>query len=495
MRILLIIISGAATSLKHANAKDLPSFPSSGNTAGSASKAALLANDYKMKELWHPELSEAGSKAALLANEKGAKLDLWQASASADGQSAATLAFRNKGLGPDVYQGNSPDAKNKALMAATMSNNSARQRAGSTPKPVDPSYPDSANSAANALGAATASYRTSTMKTDGWNSESNQAARIINSKTDASMYTSNIHFESEDDKHQAALRASAMSMAKQIYATQNRSVMAADPDGGAGADAAMARSQSTTQPDIKLEAMRYIHLQEAAHKLASERLAKIDKDMEDSRYRAHYGYEDKPNKRLSRMSMRSSAGASHGRNRANSESTRDWSDSDDEAQASRIRSQMNKLNSGVNALDAKNQQADRARLMAAAEKRVSARMQDMDAKVFADTGKVSPAMQEQWEAKARERAEKDRELRAQNPGKTHIGGGKFMDDAEIEAIAAARLKPTLDEINDTAEKRRARDEELRQIKQEQERVKMEETAQKQAQKEEFKRIKGELLRC
>jgi hypothetical protein len=290
-----------------------------------------------MQELWHPELSQAGSKAALLAQQKGAKLDLWEAQGTAEGHSAATLAMRNKNLGPEIYQGNSPDNKNKALMAATMSVNNGRQRAGSTPKTVAPAYPDSANSAANALSAATASQRNSNLGGAGWDSPANQAARIINSKTDRGMYTSDIHFESEDDKHQAALRASAMSMAKQIYETQNRSAMLADPDGGAGAEAAMSRNSAAPQTDIKLEAMRYIHLQEAAHKLAAERLAKVDKNLEDSRYRSYYGYDDKP-KRLSRMSMRSSGGG-RARGRASSDANNDYSDCDDEREANRIRSQ------------------------------------------------------------------------------------------------------------------------------------------------------------
>lgn len=446
-----------------------------------------------MQELWQPEMSASGSKAALLAHQKGGKLDLWEASASKDGHSAATLAMRNKGLGPEIYQGSSPDNKNKALLAATMSVNKGRSRAGSTPVPVAPAYPDSQNAVANALSAATASHRTSTLKGDGWNSESNQAARIVNSKVDRGMYTSDIHFESEDDRHQAALKASAMSMAKQIYSVQDRSKMLADPDGGAGdgAEIAMSRNQaSTTSPDIKLEAMRYIHLQEAAHKLAAERLAKIDKDGENARFRDYYGYgkEEKP-KRLSRMSMRSNTGRP-GRKRASSEGTVDSMDSDDEEAANRIRTQMAQLHSGVNTVDAKKQQDDRARVMAAAEKRVSARMHDMDERVYADTGKISQSMQDEWEAKALKRAEKEREERAQHPGKTHIGGGKFMDQAEIEAIAAARLKPTLDAISDNAEQKRARDEELRLEKQHQEKVRMEETAQKQQQKEEFRKIRG-----
>ena len=48
-----------------------------------------------------------------------------------------------------------------------------------------------------------------------------------------------------------------------------------------------------------------------------------------------------------------------------------------------------------------------------------------------------------------------------NHGKIHIGGGKYMDQSEIDAIAKARLQPTLDEISEKAEAQRARDEEIR----------------------------------
>ena len=66
-----------------------------------------------------------------------------------------------------------------------------------------------------------------------------------------------------------------------------------------------------------------------------------------------------------------------------------------------------------------------------------------------------------------------------------------MDQAEIEAIAAARLKPTLDEINDTAEKRRARDEEIRVEKEGQERAKREEKARNKEERDEVKRTRSE----
>jgi hypothetical protein len=219
-------------------------------------------------------------------------------------------------------------------------------------------------------------------------------------------------------------------------------------------------------------------------------LAKVDKSLENDRYRQYYGYgnEDKSKRLSSRLSVRNALG----RGRASSEGDH-YDDSDDELQANKIRSQMSQLNSGINQIDAKKQQDDRAKLMAAAEKRVSAQMHALDERVFLQTGKVPPAMLEEWEEKSRKRAAEEREEKARHPGKTHIGGGKYMDQAEIEAIALARLKPTLDELNDTAEKRRARDEELRLEKERQDDARLAEKEKTRLQKEEFKRIQSKFM--
>ncbi|KAK4546236.1 hypothetical protein LTR36_002373 [Oleoguttula mirabilis] len=488
--------SSAATSLKYARPQDLPSYPSSGlNNADSAGKAAMLAKDYKMKDLWQPELSSAGSKAALIAHRDGVKLDLWEPTPSKAGNSAAVIAMRNKNLSPQLDRGYTPDGKQKALMAATLSIN--RSRSGSQPAAVTAAtYPDQHNAASNALNAASVSHRNSVKAApDGWDSPANQAARIKNIKghVNPAMYGEHppVQIEEDEKAHDAALRASAVSMAKQMYQYQNRTMLEPGLTGGkAGADAANARMQPSEQLDVKQEALRYIHLQDAAHKLAQERLAKIDKDSENAKYREYYGYPDnqapKPRSSMNRLSM-----GGRSRRRAGSEGTADLDDSDDEQQARRIRSQMNQLNSGLSSVDEKKRTDDRARLMAAAEKKVHAQMHNMDEKIFADTGKVPPAMMEEWEAKARKRAQEDRDLqsRPENKGKTHIGGGKFMDQSEIEAIAAARLKPTLDEINDTAEKKRARDEEIRVDKDREHTKQMEEKIKSSKQKEEWKRVR------
>ncbi|CAD0092620.1 unnamed protein product [Aureobasidium mustum] len=115
----------------------------------------------------------------------------------------------------------------------------------------------------------------------------------------------------------------------------------------------------------------------------------------------------------------------------------------------------------------------------------------MDEQVYQQTGQVTPAMMEEWEAKARARATAQSEDRQRNFGKVNIGGGKYMEQSELDAIAQSRLRPTLDEINDNAEKKRARDEEIRLEQEERRRVQMTEKEREREVKAETKRLKGE----
>ncbi|KAI7563734.1 hypothetical protein KC343_g7223 [Hortaea werneckii] len=483
--------ASAAASLKYARPEDLPSFPSTGLASNSASRAALQAQGVKAKEYEVPEASSAGSRAALMAHRKGPELNLWQPASSKDGNSAAILALRAKGLSPDLDRGYTEDGKHKALLAATKSIHSG---SGSEPRstPSPNLYPDQHNSAHNALNAATVSHRASVRSPEGWDSDANQAARIKNLHgLSPDMWGEHppVEIEQDEAKRQSALRASAVSMAKQMYDYQNRSTLEPTFTGGkAGADAAAARKQPDEQLDVKAEALRYIHLQDAASKLAQERLAKVDKNFEAAKYREYYGYPDaQPSRRKSiRTSMRG-----RNRKRAGSESNAGGDDSDDEEQAQRIRNQMSQLNSGLSSIDEKKRADDRAKLMAAAQKKVQGRMSTMDKNVFDQTGKIPPSILEEWEKKARERAEAEREManRPENKGKTHIGGGVFIDQSELDAIAEKRLRPTMDEINDTAEKRRAHDEEMRKKADEEHTKKMEEKMEKQKQKEEWRAVR------
>jgi hypothetical protein len=454
-----------------------------------------LAHNYKMAPLWQPEASAAGSKAALLAHKDGVKLNLWKPEASADGHSAATIAMRKQGLGPGaVDYGYTDQGRKNAFTAATGAHAaSGRKRAQSVPAPAE-IYPDSRNSARNALSAATLAH-TPSMKArpQGSATDSNrlgssamEAARIQHAKSiSRDMYTSAppVALETEERKHNDALRASAISMAKKMYDPKQQragGVSAAQ----SGATAAHGQQPSTGEGDIKQQAMRYIGIQEAAQKLAQERLAKIGYD-ENAAYRSYYGYE----KPRSKLTIR------RGRGRANSDSKAvpaEDSDSDeDDFRSRRIRNQMDQFNKQLADVDAKKRENDRKSLIAAAERKVQAQLQGMDKKIFDKTGKMSPAMMDEWDEKARQRALANSEVRMENHGRVHLGNGKFMDQGDIDAIAQARVQPTLDEITEKTEKRRAEDEKRR-AEEEERRLEMEEKKRRErAEKERSAEIKAE----
>ncbi|USP75326.1 hypothetical protein yc1106_02600 [Curvularia clavata] len=490
--------ASAAASLKYAKAQDLPSYPVVGidtkSSAGAAAllanqnkkspewwkpeqssaagKAALLANGYKMAPLWQPEASAAGSKAAILAHRDGGKLNLWQPEASAEGHSAALLAMKKKGLSSNADSGYDDHGRLHASTAATDAHSaSQRQRARSNPPPL-PLYPDAENSAKNALGAATLAHSASTRARPQANTavptDSNrlqngamEAARIQHAKSiSRDMYGSAppVAIEADEKKHNAALRASAISMAKKIYDVQQQQRMEAEfaPSvARTGATAAQGQQLGTADSDIKQQALRYIGIQEAAQKLAQERLAKIGYD-ENAAYRSYYGY-DEPTR--SKLSLR------RGRNRAHSASEAappETSDSDeDDFRSRRIRSQMEQLNKQLADVDAKKRENDRKLLLAAAQRKVQAQMQGMDKKIYDETGRMSSSMIDDWDEKARQRAVANSEARMENHGRIHIGNGKWMDQGDIDAIAQARIQPTLDEITEKTAKRLAEDEKRR----------------------------------
>ena len=305
------------------------------------------------------------------------------------------------------------------------------------------------------------------------------------------MYTSNppVAPEVDEKNRQAGLRAAAVSMAKQLYDVQQKAIeqAAADlkiADSRYAASSVHARRRSSlSSTDEVYVPPQYANLQEAAQKLAAERLAKLHD--EHAAYRNYYGTNNPPQ---SRMSIRGRT-----RRRASSDGTRDA----DEEQSRKIRSQMTLFSDQLAQVDAKKRQTDRDTLMAIAQKNVTSRMHGMDERVFADTGKASPALQTEWEAKANARAQADSQARMVNYGKVNIGGGKYLDQSEIDAIAAARVQPTLDEITAKAEKQRARDEEIR-LEQAERRRLAEEKAQAERDrelrtKEDWRRFKGESL--
>ena len=514
---------GAATSLKHANPQDLPAFPVVGltdpessagaaatlankNTKGfeywkpgeipAAGKAAMQANDYKMAPLWQPELSAAGSKAALLAAEHGGDVKIWRPKATDAGSSAAGQAMRKKGLSPKLDYGHTEDGGKRALMAATQSMAGGRRRAGSTPAGSPPEYPDSKNSAANALKAATSvsHWGQPAPVTPASTGLSINAGKIHNAAVTnlaREMYTSHppVAPELEEKNRQDGLRASAIAMAQKMYSVQQRAIEQAAADTNRaesryGAAHAHNRPASVMSED-SVSPPQYANLQEAAQKLAAERLAKLHD--EHAAYRTYYGTQSSPQGH--KLSIRG-----RNRRRASSEGTMT---EEDEEKSRQIRNQMSLFTDKLAQVDNKKREKDRNSLLAAAQRNVRASMTAQDEKVFNETGKVSPAMMAEWEAKAKAKAEAESSTRMVNHGKVNIGGGRFMDQSEIDAIAAAKVQPTLNEVTETAEKHRARDEELRQQQMERDRVAAEKAENQrlrdQKTKEEWKRFKGNRL--
>ena len=446
-----------------------------------------------MAPLWHPKLSAEGSKAALLAAEEGGDVKVWRPSPTDDGGSAAAQAMRKKGLSPQLDYGHTEDGGKRALMAATQSMNSGRRRAGSTPTETPPLYPDSKNSTANALKAATSVSKRgqpapSVPTPTGPPINAAKIHRAAVTNLSREMYTSNppVAPELEEKNRQAGLRASAIAMAQQMYSVQQRAIEQAAVD-ASQAESRYGAAHASNRPasvasDESQSPPKYTNLQEAAQKLAAERLAKLHD--EHAAYRTYYGTQAA--QQSHKLSIR-------GRTRRRASSDGQVGE-DDEERSRQIRNQMSMFTDKLAQVDNKKRQKDRDSLLAAAQRNVRASMTAQDEKVFNETGKVSPAMMAEWEAKAKAKAEAESSTRMVNHGKVNIGGGRYMDQSEVDAIAAAKVQPTLDEVTATAEKQRARDEELRQQQLERERIAAEkEQDQKlrdQQTKEEWKRFKG-----
>jgi hypothetical protein len=401
--------ASAATSLKYARAQDLPSFPSQGGvklaSAGAAAslandnqkpfehwkpdaipaanKAAMQAKDYKMSPLWQPELSAAGSKAAAQAHGKSTSPAIWKATESEHGLSAAAQAHQARKSPNAITNREVPLGDHrKALMAATGAMSGNRQRSGSAPSKPAPNA-----SAGWALKAATSTHRASNPRGEFASGDPGfEAARIQNiakNNVNRQMYGSTppVSIEVEEKNRQDTLRASAVAMAQKMYAMQQSHIDEAArgvSDSTSGARAARNRAMSdvsSTYSGAEPPGRGYENLQEAATRLAQEKLAKLHD--EHAEYRQYYG-QSSPQSRGNRLSMR------HRRTTSN---TNNDDDSDDEEQSRKIRSQMSMLQNKVAQVDTKKRQADRDALLQAAHKNVTSQLNKMDAKIFSETGK------------------------------------------------------------------------------------------------------------
>jgi hypothetical protein len=245
-----------------------------------------------------------------------------------------------------------------------------------------------------------------------------------------------VRLEREEKAHKADLHEQAVALAKQAYA----------------------RQQSNQ--------MNHASIGSQAQQLANDKLAKLNKTDNDlDTMRSYYGTPAPPPRSKSHMLLR----------RSKSQASRPG-DAEDVAQSRKIRSQMNLLRAQIDQVDANQQEQDRKRLIEAARKKVQGDMLKMDEVVYKDTGKMSKAMMDDWDTKARD---KQRQTRSKipfqglsmEPDRAINIGGRLVDQSEIDQLAVSRVKPTLAGIDEAVQKKRDVDEQKAEEKEERKREK------------------------
>lgn len=442
-----------------------------------------------MPSAWQPHPSPAGSKtAAVLAAENAARGDRQSSSsampASVWGNSAANQAFAAGRNSPRDSTATSTMAtldRQKSLRAARGAMaGSTRPRSTSTPM----TYPDSANAAANALSAANIAHRPPGAAA----AQGADAGASPITKLDRQMYTSHppVKPEVDDRNREAVLHASAVAMAKKMYSTQQKAFDAANQSNDQGGSRPGSADSDQVRP------MHFNNLQEAAYRLAQERLAKLHDEHQRNRgYQDYYGAgasPASPGRKFTKL------GKARRRSSSDSDVARPGTE-DDRKRSRQIHKQMSLFSTRLTEVDESQRAKDRDALLAAAQRNVKAAMEGMDEKVSRDTGRVTSAKLSEWELRAHATAQARSDERKGGgvaAGKVDLGGGQYMDRERVEEIAAKRVQPLLDEINEKAEIERKR---IVALREEQEKKRLEWEAEKARNaevKEAQRKLKGEL---
>ncbi|KAK3296973.1 uncharacterized protein B0H64DRAFT_423306 [Chaetomium fimeti] len=380
---------------------------------------------------------------------------------------AANLAFSTTKASPPAAE--RPElSRQNSMRAAKGAMAGARPRARSSPQTATEKAPDPSSAEGYALSAATIAHgpsaRANTISTS-------EAGAVPYTTLDRQMFTSNPPVKPETDEKTRAdvLHASALAMAKKMYGQQQKMIdnsarahgrSASFPGGDAST---IASSQDEEQPPLV-----YNSLQEAAYRLAQERLAKLQEEHDKQRSLQEYYGSGTP--------QRTKFGTIKGKlTRRRSSSDGDLLE--DKRRSEQIRKQMSLLNNKLSVVDEDKRRKDQEALLATAQRKVRAQLQRMDQKVQSKTGRVPQVTMDDWGRKAMVAAQARSAATAhETAGKVDIGGGKLIDRSEVDKIAAQNVQPLLDEINERAEEEKARleeqrlDEERRKEKAEKERM-------------------------
>ncbi|KAK4240461.1 hypothetical protein C8A03DRAFT_41980 [Achaetomium macrosporum] len=461
-----VVSLGHSGPLRYANAQDLPSYPSPGLKSGDAAASAAATLGWASSPT--PPSSPPTGPGSFPAPQPGAPRPQDARLAAGWAQrhqkqpssppslwvsTAANLAFRASKTPPPNAERLGFSRQNSVHAAKGVMADS-RPRARSTPQTPTEKNSDPFSAGPDALSAATIAHgrpvRSSTVS-------AGEAGAVPYTTMNRQMFTSHppVKPEIDEKNHAEVLHASAIAMAKKMYDQQQKMIDSSTR--------AHARTSSLPSPDTasllssrneEQAPMAYGSLQETAYRLAQERLAKLQEE-----HQKHGGLQDRY--AASSAPHRSRFGS------IKSKLTRKRSSSDgdlpveDRRRSEQIRRQMSLLNNRLSEVDEEKSVQDRKALLAAAQRNVKAQLHAMDAKLQSDTGRLPQITMDDWGRKALVAARARFDASNENAGKVDLGGGKFMDRSEVERIAAGKIQPLLDEINQKAEKEQERREEER----------------------------------
>jgi hypothetical protein len=421
-RAAVLAVGSAGTALKHASSSDKP--PRSNHDGWGNSAATQAFHASRSSIIQEPTVSRGNSAAAQAFHAP--RSSTTQTPNLSHGNSAATQAFNISRTATleqqNLVTDNSQHHRSLAAAKGAMSQN--RPRAISSPAP--PPAESSSAAAQGALSGAALAHRASMQPKP---ASSNAGAVPVTTMT-RNMFTSHplVKPEADERENNEKLHQTAVAMARKMYLQQQKMVEQAKDASAEGGG----------------QGPQYLNLQDAAYKQAQERLAKLQTEHHNNRELQEYYGNSQPVRR--RFSV------------ANKLRRRSSSDGDlgDREQSDRIRHQMSLFSNKLSEVDKSKREKDREALLVAAQRNVKARLQGMDEKVYHDTGMVNPTLMDSWELKAQEAAQTRHETRTANKGMIDIGGGKFMAPDEVDAIAAKRVQPVLDDIKEKAEAERER---------------------------------------
>ncbi|EWC46258.1 hypothetical protein DRE_04429 [Drechslerella stenobrocha 248] len=235
--------------------------------------------------------------------------------------------------------------------------------------------------------------------------------------------------------------------------------------------AASIAASNDLQPNMSSEAVEgrpvkyYPHLEEAARKAAAERLARLQADHDRARKASGLPPSWQQPSTYTRAANPSPAQPASARSTPSMIRKKGQADAGDFARSVKIKADTAKLAHQIDSVDKEKQSRDYLALLSIAEKNVRSRMQELETRVAEHQGRVPKHIQAEWDAKARILSEESEKKRTADQeakkGKINMGGGLWYDQEDLERIARGNVQPILDEINEKAQKERARVAQLR----------------------------------